>query len=282
MRDRGKQQTIMPTVSVIVPALNEARNIPHVFAGIPADIHEVILLDGNSVDDTVTVARGIRPDVKVVSQTRKGKGNALACGFAAATGDIIVMLDADGSADAGEIPLFAEALMNGADFAKGTRFAEGGGSADITGLRRLGNYLLSALFNALYRTKYSDLCYGYNVFWRRHLPALALDTTAPPPANGDGRLWGDGFEIETLIHTRAAKAGLVVVEVPSYEHSRIHGTSNLSASSDGFRVLKTMLIERRISTKVTRKQIEKTHAPPVISIPRQVEYATEGTVEKLG
>src|SRR5215831_6376710 len=131
-----------PRVSVVVPALNEARNLPHVFARMPADIHELILVDGHSVDDTVGVARELWPGVRVVVQTRTGKGNALACGFATATGDVIAMIDADGSADPGEIPRFVQALVAGADFAKGTRFAPGGGSDDITRVRALGNRAL--------------------------------------------------------------------------------------------------------------------------------------------
>jgi glycosyltransferase involved in cell wall biosynthesis len=234
-----------PRVSVVVPALNEARNLPHVFARMPPNVHEVILVDGYSVDDTVAVARHLRPDVRVVRQNRTGKGNALACGFAAATGDIIAMVDADGSADPGEIPQFVKALLKGADFAKGTRFATGGGSSDITRVRSLGNRVLTAFFNLCYRRDYSDLCYGFNVFWRCHVPTLGLDATSPPPCDGDGRLWGDGFEVETLIHIRVAKAGLVVAEVPSFEHPRIHGVSNLNAFHDGIRVLKTILIERR-------------------------------------
>jgi glycosyltransferase involved in cell wall biosynthesis len=234
-----------PRISVVIPALNEARNLPHVFARMPRTVHEVILVDGHSVDNTVEVARALWPDVRIVSQNRTGKGNALACGFAAVTGDIIAMIDADGSADPGEIPTFVRALLNGADFAKGTRSGEGGGSEDLTRLRRTGNRMLSALFNVCYKTRYSDLCYGYNVFWRRHLPVLSLDNTTPVPDDGDGKLWGDGFEIETLIHIRIAKAGLKVTEVPSFEQSRIHGVSNLNAFSDGIRVLQTILTERR-------------------------------------
>jgi glycosyltransferase involved in cell wall biosynthesis len=233
----------LPSVSVVVPALNEAANIPHVFGRLPPGVHEVLLVDGLSVDDTIEVARRVRPDVRIVRQTRTGKGNALACGVAAARGDIIAMVDADGSADPGEIPRFVRALLNGADFAKGTRFAEGGGSSDITRLRSFGNYALTTFFNACYDRRYSDLCYGFNVFWRRHAPVLGLDATSPARADGDGRLWGDGFEVETLIHVRVAKAGLVVAEVPSFEHSRIHGVSNLNAFRDGRRVLQTILSE---------------------------------------
>jgi glycosyltransferase involved in cell wall biosynthesis len=234
-----------PRVSVVIPTLNEARNLPHVFERLPADVYEVIIVDGNSVDDTVEVARQLRPDVRILNQTRRGKGNALACGFAAATGDIIAMVDADGSADPGEIPLFVEALKGGADFAKGTRFAHGGGSADITRLRAHGNSVLSFFVNRCYHTHYTDLCYGYNVFWRRIVPILGLDATTPAPATNGGKLWGDGFEVETLINIRVAKADLTVVEVPSFEHRRIHGVSNLNAVTDGVRVLRTILRERK-------------------------------------
>jgi glycosyltransferase involved in cell wall biosynthesis len=235
---------LSPSVSVVIPALNEERNIPHVLSRIPDDIHQVILVDGESTDNTVEAARNVRPDVFVVKQTRRGKGNALACGFEAATGDVIVMLDADGSADPGEMPRFVDALVAGADFAKGTRFASGGGSSDITRLRKLGNDGLTAIFNLCYGCRYSDLCYGYNVFWRYCLPVLGLDSTAPAPPGG-GKLWGDGFEVETLIHVRIAKAGLKVAEVPSYEYPRLHGVSNLNATRDGLRVVRTMLAERR-------------------------------------
>jgi glycosyltransferase involved in cell wall biosynthesis len=229
-------------VSVVIPALNEARNLPHVFARLPPDVHEVIVVDGHSVDDTIAVAQQLRPEVRIVLQSRRGKGNALACGFAAATGDIIAMIDADGSADPGEIPRFVQALVAGAEFAKGTRFAPGGGSDDITRLRALGNRALVGFVNVCHGSRYTDLCYGYNAFWRRLVPLLGLDADSPPPPNG-GRLWGDGFEVETLIHVRVAAAGLAVTEVPSFEHSRIHGVSNLSAATDGARVLRTILAE---------------------------------------
>lgn len=233
-----------PTVSIVIPALNEERNIPYVFARIPEGTHQVILVDGKSADKTVEAARNARPDICVIDQTRAGKGNALACGFAAATGEIIAMIDADGSADPGEIPKFVDALVAGADFAKGTRFTRGGGSSDITRMRRLGNHLLTGCFNLAYRRHYSDLCYGYNVFWRTCLPVLRLDSTTPAPLDGT-KLWGDGFEVETLIHVRVARAGLRVAEVPSYEHPRLHGTSKLNAGRDGLRVARTMLAEWR-------------------------------------
>ena len=217
-------------VSVVIPALNEAENLPHVFPRLPDGLHEVIIVDGHSTDGTVEVARRLRPDVRIVKQDGKGKGNAMAAGFAAATGDIFVTLDADGSTDAAEIPRFVSALCNGADFVKGSRFAQGGASSDITFTRRLGNRGLNALVNALYGTSYTDLCYGYNAFWARCLPYMRVDC--------------DGFEVETLINVRIAKGGLVIHEVPSYERDRIHGRSNLHAVRDGSRVLRTIALER--------------------------------------
>jgi glycosyltransferase involved in cell wall biosynthesis len=242
-----------PTVSIVIPAKNEALNLPHVFAGLEPDLHEVILVDGNSTDDTVKVARQLWPGVTVIGQTRKGKGNALACGFEAATGDFIVMLDADGSADPAEIPRFVNALKNGADFAKGSRFMPGAGSSDISRLRQLGNYFLNKVVNLLYGTRYTDLCYGYNAFRRECLAVLDLEAGEVGGIDETSMLWGDGFEVETLINVRIAKAGLRVAEVPSFEQTRRFGASNLNAFSDGMRVLRTIHAERKRGARQSAK-----------------------------
>lgn len=241
-----------PRISVVVPARNEAKNLPHVLPLIPADVHEVILVDGHSDDDTMAVAQQCLPGIKVVRQTRKGKGNALACGFEAVTGDVVVMLDADGSADPAEIPDYVAALVAGADFAKGTRFAKGGSSHDITRLRKWGNFGLNSLVNVLFGTRYTDLCYGYNAFWSSLLPTLHLPPVEQAGLGDTDMIWGDGFEIETLINVRVASAGAQIAEVGSVELERIHGVSNLNAVSDGIRVLKTILHERMIARRRAR------------------------------
>jgi glycosyltransferase involved in cell wall biosynthesis len=219
-----------PRISVVIPTLNEASNLPHVLTRLPEIVDEVVLVDGHSVDDTIAVAQMIRPDIRIVLQVETGKGNALACGFAAATGDIIVMIDADGSNDPAEIPRFVDALLAGSDFAKGSRFTDGGYSHDITPLRSGGNRVLGLAVNVLFRTHYTDLCYGYNAFWRHCLPDMNVTCT--------------GFEVETLINVRVARAGLSVAEVPSVEHLRLHGESNLHAVRDGLRVLRAIVRER--------------------------------------
>jgi glycosyltransferase involved in cell wall biosynthesis len=210
-----------------MPVKNEARNIAWVLEQIADDVSEIILVDGNSTDVTLITARSCRPDIKVVSQEGIGKGNALRAGFLAATGDIIVTMDADGSMVPEEIRHYLHFLTNGYDFVKGSRFIAGGGSLDITLFRRLGNRFLLAVFNTLYHADLTDLCYGFCAFHRRYLQHLALSAT--------------GFEIEVEMVVRAMQAGLRIAEVPSLELPRRAGKSNLRSIHDGSRVLRTLL-----------------------------------------
>jgi glycosyltransferase involved in cell wall biosynthesis len=232
-----------PLVSAVIPARNEARNLPAVLARLPRDVHELIVVDGDSSDGTVEVAQSLWPQVRIVQQTGTGKGNALAAGLARATGDILVMLDADGSTDPAEIPRFVAALVAGADLVKGSRFAQGGGSADITFTRRVGNKVLCGLVNSIYGTSYTDLCYGYSAFWADCLPILQSPRPLFSVALDEESPFGRGFEVETVINVRAAKAALRVWEVPSFECRRIHGHSNLNTVRDGLRVARKIWSE---------------------------------------
>jgi hypothetical protein len=216
-------------VSVVIPTLNEAENLQHVLPYIPEWVDEVVLVDGHSTDETVAVARELYPTVRIVQQDGKGKGDALRVGFAAATGDIIITLDADGSTDPAEIPAFVDTLLAGADFAKGSRFLKGGGTVDMPLYRRVGNWGLLKLVQVLFGGHYTDLCYGYNALWARAVPMLRLDC--------------DGFEIETLMNVRALQVRLRVLEVPSFEAKRVHGEGRLRTIPDGWRVLRTIVRE---------------------------------------
>jgi glycosyltransferase involved in cell wall biosynthesis len=229
LRDRYMRREPRNTVSVVIPAKNEAQNISWVLERIPAWVDEIVLVDGQSTDGTIDAARHVRPDIVVVEQSSRGKGLALQAGFAAATGDFIVMLDADGSMHPAEIDRYVALLASGFDFVKGSRFMAGAASTDITWLRRLGNNCLLYLANVIYGTRFTDLCYGYCAFRREFLGRLAL--TAP------------GFEIESQLIARACMTELRVTEVPSLESARRHGESNLRTFRDGRRVLWTLLKE---------------------------------------
>jgi glycosyltransferase involved in cell wall biosynthesis len=232
-RNRTRRVASQPTltVSLVIPVRNEARNIAWVLEQVEDDVDEIILVDGNSTDATLITALSCRPDIKVVTQQGVGKGDALRTGFFAATCDLIVAMDADGSMVPQEIRHYLHFLNNGYDFVKGSRFVGGGGSLDITRFRRFGNGFLLAVFNTIYGTDLTDLCYGFCAFHRRYLEHLSLSAS--------------GFEIEAEMVVRAMQGGLRVAEVPSLELPRRAGKSNLHAIRDGTRVLRTVLRGRR-------------------------------------
>jgi glycosyltransferase involved in cell wall biosynthesis len=219
-----------PAVSAVIPTLNEEQNIGWVLERLPSCVDEVIIVDGRSSDDTVFWALSVRPDARIVHQPAPGKGAALRAGFEAANGDVIVMLDADGSMHPREIERYVEAIDAGYDLVKGSRFLPGAGTTDISRLRAVGNFALLGLANRLYGCRFTELCYGYMALRRTALPRLQLTA--------------DGFEIETQIVAHAVRAGLRITEVPSFEATRRFGESNLRTFRDGTRVLRELVRAR--------------------------------------
>lgn len=227
-------------VSVVIPAYNEAENLPHVLPLIPTWVHEVILVNDHSTDDTVETAYRLLPTIRVVNtQNEHGKGGAMRVGFAAVTGDIIVMMDADGSSDPREIQRFIEALLGGAYFAIGSRFMNGGGSDDITPVRRFGAKVLISIANLLFRVRFTDMFCGFNAFWKDSLNFFTIDC--------------EGFDIEALMILRSCKANLEIAQVPSFEHARVHGTSHFRTFQDGWSVLRMIVKEWRNGRSVVGK-----------------------------
>ncbi len=217
-----------PYVSIIIPTLNERSNIRRMLRGVRAamDAHsyELIVVDGHSMDGTAEVARDM--GARVLYE-RTGKGYALRKGFSAARGSIIISMDADMSHRPDELRLLIAGIESGYDVCMGSRFMKGGGSEDMPAFRRFGNKVFVTLVNLLYRAHYTDLCYGYrsmtsSAFRRMHLKS-------------------DGFGIETEIIIKAARAGLRVLEVPSFEKRRQAGQGKLRSLRDGYIILKTIL-----------------------------------------
>jgi glycosyltransferase involved in cell wall biosynthesis len=231
-----------PKVSVIIPTLNEAQNLPLVLPYLPMEwIDEVILVDGRSTDGTVEVATALLPSIKVIMEKKRGKGAALVAGYRAATGDILIVVDADGSNDPREIPRFIGALMEGADMVKGSRFATGGGTNDMPLLRKLGNQFFVLSVNLMFGSHWSDLCYGYHAFWRHCLDHLDMSDVP-------------GFEIDAALYLRAVREQFHILEVPSFEGYRFFGDGKLQTFPDGWRVLKTIFKEwKQLKTHVPEK-----------------------------
>jgi glycosyltransferase involved in cell wall biosynthesis len=216
-------------ISIVIPTLNEGPNIKHVFSNIPEFVDEIVVVDGNSTDGTREEIKKYREDARIIIEHRRGKGQALITGFENASGDIVVIMDADGSHDTKELPMLLEPVLDGYDVSHGSRLIPGGGSDDFTPFRRLGNKVFVSLVNYMYGSEYSDLCYGYRAFKKEAIEKMTCTSK--------------GFEIETEQSIRVTKAGLKVKEIPSFEARRMHGNSNLNTFRDGWKILDVIVKE---------------------------------------
>lgn len=231
-------------ISVVIPTMNESKNIKEVFPNIPEFVDEIVVVDGNSNDGTREEIRKYRKDAKIIVETPSGKGAAMKTGFENATGDLIVMMDADGSHNPGEIFALLEPMLDGYDVSKGSRLMPGGGSDDFTSFRKLGNKMFVSMVNKMYGSNYTDLCYGYRAFKKEALERMQCSST--------------GFEIETEQSIRMQKAGLKIKEVPSFEARRKNGDSNLNSIRDGFRILNVIVTEFLEDSNEIKKKKGKT------------------------
>ena len=223
----GNQQ--WPTITALFCSLNEAPNLSRVLPKIPSQVDEVLLVDGHSTDGTVELAKRLRPDIRVLYQQGRGKCDALRYGVEQATGEIIVTLDADGETDPEDMPRFIEPLLAGYDFVKGSRFATGWKHKPPH--RLLGNFVIANTCNILYGTRFTDLCSGYNAFWKS-----VLDRA---------NIWADdGWNYEPLIIARVLRAGLKVREVAQTFGGRISEESKLGDWGQGFKSMRVLVRER--------------------------------------
>jgi glycosyltransferase involved in cell wall biosynthesis len=243
-------------ITVIVPVKNEAPSIAWILDRIPTYVAEVIVVDGNSTDDSVALASSHPRVSNVIVQRSNGKGAALSAGFAIATGELVAIIDADGSMKPAELSRYLEKFPE-YDVVKGSRYLQGGGSTDLTLIRSLGNKVLTGLANILFQQKWTDMAYGYAVFKKSVLDDLALTNYDKLGSILGHKSYGQGFEIETLMFTRAARRKMKIVEVPSFEENRIAGSSNLRAVRDGFRVLIAIFVERSRSIPEERPVTKK-------------------------
>ncbi len=219
-------------ISVVVPTLNEEKNIPTFLSDVRKTLkdmraeHEIIVVDGYSSDRTVKIAR--RFGARILFDN-SGKGSALRKGMKAAKGGVVVTMDADCSHRSKELGLLVEGVNCGYDVCMGSRFIQGGGTEDMQWYRKIGNKFFVRIVNALWGMNYSDLCYGYRSFKKASIKKL--------------NLMSDGFGIETEIAIKAAKLRMRVLEVPSFEKKRADGRAKLNTFRDGLVILKTIIKE---------------------------------------
>jgi len=218
------------SVSVVICTKNEADNLPHVLPKIPQWVDEIILVDGNSIDSTIKVARQLCPRIRVLVQPGKGKGDAIKQGIIEARGDIIVTLDADGQTNPQEMGELIKPLLNGYDFTKGSRLAKGR-PKNMPFHRWLGNSAIALTCNMLYRTKFTDLCSGYNAFLRKRF----LDINPWTKEN-----WG----YEPLLIARVLNHKLKIIEISHSYSKRINGTSRLPDFKQGLTAILILVRER--------------------------------------
>jgi glycosyltransferase involved in cell wall biosynthesis len=226
-----------PKISIIVCTLNEAPNLPYVLPKIPDWVDEILLVDAHSVDATIEIAKQLCPRIRVLYQTGKGKGDALKLGINEAKGEIIVTIDADGETPPEYIESFIKPLLEGNDFAKGSRLFRKRPSK-MPGYRWFGNKVLVYTCNILYGTRFSDICCGYNSFWKKEFLKLDLSYAKNEI----------GCSLEQRMIVRAKKAGMKIKEVPICSDGRIAGKSVISSIkqsvTQGFRDWFVIIEER--------------------------------------
>jgi glycosyltransferase involved in cell wall biosynthesis len=258
----------MHRVSLIIPTLNEERGLQRILPALPHWIDEIIIVDGGSSDDTVAVATSRCPEARIIHQQSHGKGGALKEGIRAATGTIIVTMDADGSMDPMDVEAAVRALLDGADFVKGSRELDGGGSSDFTVFRRLGNQALTSVANLLFGHKWTDITYGFNAYWKNII--VNLDSLS------------DGFEFEIQAAARAARTGLRTTEISCYEAPRVGGSSKLNPVRDGWFILRLLLNEAKPRTPTSFRSTSDWHlGSTVVDLRTEPLLAAAGPVALL-
>ncbi len=233
-----------PSVSVVVPARNEAGNIPHIFERLPdmGSRTELIFVEGHSIDDTYQVIercaqKFLQRDCKIIHQTGKGKGDAVRLGFSQAEGDILMILDADLSVQPEDLPRFYEALRaNKSDFVNGVRLVYPMQEQAMRFFNLLGNKLFSIAFRWLLGQDIKDTLCGTKALWKADYEKISANRAY----FGDFDPFGD-FD---LIFG-ATKLGLKLVDLPVRYQSRTYGKTNIQRWTHGWLLLKMMLIATR-------------------------------------
>ena len=216
-------------VTLIIPTKNEEGCIGKVLREVPKKVvNEILVIDYHSTDKTADEAkRNLRSKQdRFIEQKGRGYGGAFIEGIKIARGDVIVMMDADGSHNPADIPFLIAKLKEGYDYAMSSRYAVGAKSFDDTLIRWIGNMIFTKLTNIVHNMHITDSLYLLTAVWKEDLERMNLKS--------------EGFEICTEILVKASRMGLRIAEVPTIERARYKGESKVSAFWDGLKILKAI------------------------------------------
>jgi len=215
-------------VSAVIITLNEVGSIGRVLEEIPRDcVDEIVVVDGRSSDGTAELVRKL--GYNVIVQKEKGYGTAFMEGARHATGDVLVLMNGDGSMDPKEIPKFLDQVKKGYKVVFGSRYAKGARSADDTIITYVGNKIFTFLTNFLCGVGISDCLFMYVVVRKDVLESLGM------------RSWSFEFCIEFPIKVHKKKYKFA--QVPCFERKRFCGTKKVNAFFDGLRILWVIIRE---------------------------------------
>lgn len=216
-------------ISIIIPTLNEAGSIEQTLSEIPQGLaDEIIVVDAHSPDGTADLVRSL--GYRVIMQQSMGFGGGFAEGIQAASGDIVVLMNADGSMNPADIPKLVEKVAEGYDCVFAIRYAPGFGSEDDDLVHHFGNMLFTFLVNLIHRVFIWDALYFFAAFRRDKVPLINAQSL--------------GFAYCVEVPIRAHKAGLKIFQIPSKERPRLAGESKVNALIDGWKILKMILFCR--------------------------------------
>jgi dolichol-phosphate mannosyltransferase len=232
------------SLSVVIPAYNEERNIERVLEGTSSVLqalnlpYEILVVDDGSTDGTRFLAE--RHKVTLISNERNhGKGYALRRGLKDVCGDIVITMDADGSHRPEDIRRLIEPLMNGADVVMGSRFT-GRREKDATKkLNIFGNRLFNFLIRILTKKRITDSQTGFRAFKKSVLKEIEITC--------------NGYDVETEVTVKTLKNGFIVLEEPISFDKRKNGCSHINPLRDGIRILKAIMIASIQSNKKETK-----------------------------
>lgn len=209
--------------SLIIPAYNEVKGLPLVIEECQDKVDEIIVVDDGSTDNTYETAKKYNICV-IRHEKNKGKVAAIRTGISHATGDIIILIDADYTYPAKYIPLFKTKIEEGSELVLGSRFLDGINNMPI--LNNIGNNIFSAIAAYISCVNITDAQTGYRAFKRNMFSKLDVKAMS--------------LEYETKMTVRAAKYGYKVVEFPIEYRKRI-GTSKLRPIQDGLKMFRALI-----------------------------------------